>query len=667
MHSRADGYPWILQSIDRPTPSGALVRLRVFLGFGLLALAISAAQLLGLARQTPWASGSLGWLAGQSLAVLGAGLVAVLCVASFTRLGPKGLGWVDRGAAWLAGRTALQVTAGIALGIAFPAIVLSPLGGAPFTLIPRLTLAWTLSFLLAVWLQSINGRPWNGSNLAGAWVMLGVAARAAWLLGMISDNPFSTGWSEASRYYYASLFLGRELYPAPLPLPVLHPSRYLLQAVPWLLGQLPLWVHRSWQVALWVSIPALFVWWLLRRLKLEGGGLKWLVVGWGVLFLFQGPVYYHLLVGVLPVIAGFDPRRPWRTLLWVALGSIWAGLSRVNWTVMPGLLAALLYLLEADMGSQNGRRLRQILWPILWVLAGTGLALGASAAYAAISGNTLGQFTSSFTSDLLWYRWLPNLTYPPGILLGALAVSLPIALLLGSMLRRGMWRPGVLQGLGVLLILGVLLAGGLVASVKIGGGGDLHNLDAYLTALLVLAGSVLLLRAAGWPLDRAQRPSPAFWMVWLAALVPTAFSLVAAGPLAQRNPAIQAAALSAIRARVEATQSAGGEILFLSQRHLVPLGEFGLVELQDDYEKVFVMEMAMGRNQAYLARFWDDLERQRFSLIVTDPVLIKVQGRSHPFGEENDVLVDAIYRPILNRYLPALKLNEVEIWLMEPR
>jgi len=54
-------------------------------------------------------------------------------------------------------------------------------------------------------------------------------------------------------------------------------------------------------------------------------------------------------------------------------------------------------------------------------------------------------------------------------------------------------------------------------------------------------------------------------------------------------------------------------------------------------------------------------------LIVTDPVLIKVQGRSHPFGEENDVLVDAIYRPILNRYLPALKLNEVEIWLMEPR
>jgi len=34
----------------------------------------------------------------------------------------------------------------------------------------------------------------------------------------------------------------------------------------------------------------------------------------------------------------------------------------------------------------------------------------------------------------------------------------------------------------------VLLAGGLVVSTKIGGGSNLHNLDAYLTLLLVVGG-----------------------------------------------------------------------------------------------------------------------------------------------------------------------------------
>ncbi len=57
-------------------------------------------------------------------------------------------------------------------------------------------------------------------------------------------------------------------------------------------------------------------------------------------------------------------------------------------------------------------------------------AFAANALYIRWSGNPAGQFTSSFTSDLLWYRLLPSSTYLPGILLGALITSLPFLYLI---------------------------------------------------------------------------------------------------------------------------------------------------------------------------------------------------------------------------------------------
>ena len=51
-------------------------------------------------------------------------------------------------------------------------------------------------------------------------------------------------------------------------------------------------------------------------------------------------------------------------------------------------------------------------------------------------------------------------------------------------------RPSWLTGIGLAVPLLVLLAGGLVVSTKIGGGADVHNLDAYMAMLLFITSAL---------------------------------------------------------------------------------------------------------------------------------------------------------------------------------
>jgi len=71
-------------------------------------------------------------------------------------------------------------------------------------------------------------------------------------------------------------------------------------------------------------------------------------------FLFQGAVYYHLMVCVVLVLLGYKKDKPLRTLIFVLLASVWAGISRVNWMPVPGLLAVALYLLDTPFDGKNG-------------------------------------------------------------------------------------------------------------------------------------------------------------------------------------------------------------------------------------------------------------------------------------------------------------------------
>jgi len=530
---------------------------------------------------------------------------------------------------------------------------------------------------------------WRGCLLASA-LSNGFVYRLAIFLPDISTYPFSLGWSEASRYYYASLFFAQRIYGVTVPLSVLHPTRYLLQAIPFIIPNTPLWLHRAWQVFLWVATTLAASLLIARRLRSStlnsqpsSGERPFplaLVVLFAFLFLLQGPVYYHLLIVVIVILWGVEPRRFGQSLVWVLIASVWAGLSRINWFPMPGLMAAALYFLEVSFRQpetaawllplrRRSALFAYLLPPAVWTVAGTALAFVAQQAYILLSGNPAEQFGSSLTSDLLWYRLLPNPTYKMGILLSIGLASLPAGVTTLAYLGRARRALHHLRLAGLAGILAVLLGGGIVVSVKIGGGSNLHNLDAFLVLLLIVGAYAFFDRlandqgsaAAAWPPGWQGR------LAWLAILPPLLFAIASGGPYPQRDAVQAQADLASLRAVVTQAVQNGGEVLFIDQRHLLTFGYLGDIPLVADYELVFLTEMGMADNAPYLARFHHELAQQRFALIVTHPLSVQFQGRSHEFGEENDAWVRHVSQPLLCYYQPALTLPEVNVSVYAPR
>ena len=72
-------------------------------------------------------------------------------------------------------------------------------------------------------------------------------------------------------------------------------------------------------------------------------------------------------------------------------------------------------------------------------------------------------------------------------MLGLLLVTVPLIWLLVLYLRKGQWKPNVWQVLAFSGPLLAFLVVGLIVSVKIGGGSNLHNLDMFLITLVIVA------------------------------------------------------------------------------------------------------------------------------------------------------------------------------------
>ncbi len=108
-------------------------------------------------------------------------------------------------------------------------------------------------------------------------------------------------------------------------------------------------------------------------------------------------------------------------------------------------------------------------------------------------------------------------------------------------------------------------------------------------------------------------------------------------------------------------------MLFISQRHLLTFDYIQGVPLVPNYELVFLMEMAMSGNTAYMDAFHADVSQQRFTMIVSEPLVIQFQGRDHAFGEENDAWVKGVSEPVLCYYQPSTQLDSVGLVLYTPR
>jgi hypothetical protein len=243
------------------------------------------------------------------------------------------------------------------------------------------------------------------------------------------------------------------------------------------------------------------------------------------------------------------------------------------------------------------------------------------------------------------------------------------------------WRDyHFIRSFGLSAILFVLFAGGVVVSVKIGGGSNLHNLDAYL-ALLLVVGSYIYCdqfipdETTGGTESGAGslKPGPDklhgsihVFLVAGALVIPLYFTLSAGGQVPHRDFVAAQSALELIDSAVQEAVNKGGEVLFINQRHLLTFDLIQQAPLVAEDELVFLMEMAMSNNSTYLATFQRDVSSQRFALIVAEPLTTQHQGRTHGFGEENDAWVERVSEPILCFYEPAITLDAAGVVLYTP-
>jgi hypothetical protein len=244
------------------------------------------------------------------------------------------------------------------------------------------------------------------------------------------------------------------------------------------------------------------------------------------------------------------------------------------------------------------------------------------------------------------------------------------------------WREyHLIRLVGSASILLVLFVGGVIVSVKIGGGSNLHNLDAYLTLLLVIGTYIYFERfipdytehlseklQVGTPPASNKLFRSAEVILLASALVfPLYFTLSAGGALPHRDYSAAQAALQTINSATQEAVKQGGEVLIISQRHLLTFDYIHNVPLVPEDELVFLMEMAMSDNSFYLDKFHNDLQNKRFAMIVSEPLTTQHQGRNHSFGEENDAWVERVSEPILCYYEPTMKLEAAGIILYSPR
>jgi hypothetical protein len=562
--------------------------------------------------------------------------------------------------------------------LVFPAIALTPFGGSIDPYFPRFWLFAHLVMLGAVFCQAGWKKDSYVPALLLTLVVYGVGYQVASYFPKVNNSPLSLDWSEASRYYYASLFFARGIYGAAYSLPTLHPSRYLLQSIPFLIPGLPIVVHRIWQVLLWVGMTGLAAVLVARRLKLRGRVVFWLFAGWAYLFLMQGPVYYHLMVCALLVLWGFDARRFWRSLGVVALASAWAGISRINWLPVPGVLAAVLYLLEIPLEKRPVWR--YLLPGLAWTAVGTAIGYAVQLAYIPFSGAPADEFGSSLTSPLLPYRLLPSVTYPTGILLGILLAAGPlVGLILAKWLPAWRaWHP--LRALGIAAALGVFFAGGMLVSIKIGGGSNLHNLDAFLLFLLVVGAYVFFERftpdhTAEHVQERAEpkrlyHPGRSGWVLLaLAVALPLLPVVHEGGPLSQPSAAAVHANVTALQKMIDALPAGSGEVLFIYGRQLVTFHQVQVpaASLEPDFETVFLMEMAMANQPRYLGDYERDLREHRFALVVTAPLSTEIQDSENDFAEENNAWAERVSVPTLKYYQEKASLKAIGLQVLEPK
>lgn len=574
-------------------------------------------------------------------------------------------------------------------------------------------LLWAIAAVLLGYLLTGQDRKildWSG--LLTSLILTAVAFKLAAALSNVTSYPFSLGWSEGNRLWDYSVLFGRSLYNYPTDKPIwvlLDIGRQFVGGLPFLIPGLTIWQARLW-VALTNILPYLFLGWIAFKLHGKISPLYWILAGlWTYTFVEQGPVHPPLLL--CAILVAFA----WRKSLWLAIplilvASYFAEVSRFTWLFAPGMWAAMLEFSGAQPLPDG--RLSMITWrraisvglagviggyvapfflPSLlgWFLAVIGQS-GSDVISSLGTGVTLSAVESESASQaLLWYRLFPNATYGHGILMGLLLAVVPLIVLLLYLAVTRRWVLNVWQKLAIVLPLLAFLVVGLIVSVKIGGGGDLHNLDMFLIGAMF--ASAIAWRNGGYQWIGEISLAP-FWVRVVTVLtivlpaypallsltpisiredmrwVMTLADISPIGPMPELLPSEQDTekSLNDIRAAVDFA-APQGDILFVDQRQLLTFGYVPSVPLIPEYDKKVLINQAMSADAQYFSAFYEDLASHRYSLIISNPLHERIQTDLDQFGEENNAWVTWVSTPILCYYEPVNTLKKVTVQLLVPR
>ena len=566
------------------------------------------------------------------------------------------------------------------------------------------SLIWIAVVLIVALLSSNEDTLFGWQEILGAFVLTASAFSIAVSLQGVTDYPFSLGWSEGNRLWDYSTLFGRSLYNYPADQNIyvlLDRGRLWVGGLPFLIPGLTIEMARLW-VGLTLVVPYFLIGIAAFR-SLDRTNRHWFfMVLWIFLFLKQGPIHIPLVLCAALTILIWG-RSLWISIPLVILAGYFAQTSRYTWMFAPGIWIGMLELAGASL--RNGKLVgsqwtRAIALGIAGVFGGYLLPKILSLFERSISIENVGEqiANSGFTAEgiagevsrqpLLWYRLFPNSTYGSGILIGLLIAVAPLLIILFWLAITKKWVLNIWQKLALISSLLAFLIVGLIASTKIGGGGDLHNMDMFLIGLAFTA--VIAWYNGG----RESILNPNQLPVWMKIVVIASLVIPAVVPWRQMRSYHYAEQASALVTLTDAPDEKSldllpsdekvnralekvqgevavakdmGEVLFLDQRQLLTFGYITDVPLVPEYEKKVLMNEALSANAEYFQRFYEDLAAGRFSLIVSERLFTPIKDSSFEFGEENNAWVTWVANPILCFYEEKITVKEIGIQLLVPK
>lgn len=535
----------------------------------------------------------------------------------------------------------------------------------------------------------------------------------------VTSYPFSLGWSEGNRLWDYSVLFGRSRYIYPEDKNIfvlLDRGRQFIGGLPFLLPNINITIARLW-VGLTLILPYLLLGLATFRLFAKEKFLWLLGALWVFLFLKQGPIHPPLvIVASLVVLA-------WRSPYWISiplmiLTGYFAQASRFTWIYAPPLWIAMLEVATASFSD------RKTALPILKRAFTLAIAALFGAFFLLSTITIVRNFSTvnltppvavelpsptetpapesngsapsyietiiKYVKDqpYLWYRLLPNSTYGSGILIALLIAIIPLSFLIMYLINKRIWILNTFQKIVLTLPLLAFLLVGLIASTKIGGGGDLHNMDMFLIGLMFVGAMAAYTLGTDW--FKKVFEAPIFIKIFLAIMVfiPGIQSLSALRTFEYDGDPqwlytladitdlkafdlpptedIANDAIDRIQREVALSQQ-NGEVLFIDQRQLLTFGYITNVPLVPEYEKKVLMNQALSNNSSYFYPFYEDLANKRFSLIISEPLRAPEKDSTDQFGEESNAWLTWVMSPILCYYEEKNYLRKVDVMLLVPK